>query len=315
MATACHEARGLGERLGFGSLELAHLVTAVAEVAGNAWRHAGGGCVELEPVEEAGRIGLAVRVVDSGPGIPDLETAMMDGWSSAGGLGVGLPGARRLMDEFRVTARPEGGSEVSMTRWRQRAGAQPGLPLVDWASAPAPAPTGRRALVCPFGGGVLLAIVSALGSGREAELAIEAARSTLSAYPSESPIALAERCHAALASTAGAALAVASLSRLGSGLTWLALGDVGAVLFRTGPSVRPAMETAPARYGAAGRRLPPLAATTLAIAPGDTIALAAGPQVGIERPDGLGRLEPAQAARRLLGDDSPGALVLVARRR
>ena len=107
------------------------MVTATAEVAGNAWRHAGGGRVRLDAVEEPVRVGIAVTVTDWGTGIPDLEAAMRDGWSSVGSMGFGLPGARRLMDEFRVAPRPGGGTTVTMTRWRRTAGAEAGLPLVD----------------------------------------------------------------------------------------------------------------------------------------------------------------------------------------
>ena len=110
-------ARSLGEELGFAALELAHLVTATAEVAGNAWRHGGGGRVELRPVDEPTRVGVAVRVVDNGPGIPDVTAAMRDGWSSVGSLGVGLPGARRLMDELAVASEVGRGTTVTMTKW------------------------------------------------------------------------------------------------------------------------------------------------------------------------------------------------------
>jgi serine/threonine-protein kinase RsbT len=314
VARACHAARGVGERLGFAGLELAHLITATAEIAGNAWRHGGGGRVELERVQAPARVGVKVTVVDSGPGIGDVEAAMRDGWSSAGSMGVGLPGARRLMDEFGVGVRPGGGTRVTMTRWRQEGGPQPGLPLVDWAAAPAPAPPGRRALVCSFGGGVLLAVVAGVGS--EAETAAETAGEILNRGPSRSPIALAEACHAALAATGGAAaLGLASMSGLDPRITWLALGHVRLTLLRASASARPAIATAPAVPGAAGRRLPSLSATTVTVGTGDLIVLAVGGRAPTDREEALVHGSPGEAANRLLGDAAQDALMLVARRR
>jgi Histidine kinase-like ATPase domain len=286
-------------------------VTATAEVAGNAWRHGVGGRVELAAVDDV-RVGVTVTVLDRGPGIPDLEAAMREGWSSAGSMGVGLPGARRLMDDFRVAARPGGGTEITMTRWRREAGARPRLPFVDWAAAPAPVAPGRRALVCPFDGGVLIALVA--GHGSDADREAETAAAILGRHASESPIALAERCHVALASTGGAALGLASLSGLGPRVTWLALGNVNVALLRAAPSARPSIETAPAIRGVAGRRLPTLRATTSTVAPGDALALASAARIPADGAGALARAVPGEAARRLLGDAGNGGLVLVARR-
>ena len=96
-------------------------MTATAEVAGNAWRHAGGGHVRLDRVEDAARVGITVTAMDRGPGIADVEAAMRDGWSTAASMGFGLPGARRLMDDFEVLDRTGGGTVVTMTRWRRKA--------------------------------------------------------------------------------------------------------------------------------------------------------------------------------------------------
>jgi Histidine kinase-like ATPase domain len=288
-------------------------VTATAEVAGNAWRHGIGGRVELAAVEDGPRVGVTVTVVDRGPGIPDLEAAMRDGWSSVGSMGVGLPGARRLMDDFLVAARPGGGTEITMTRWRHETGARPRLPFVDWAAAPAPVTPGRRAVVRPFGGGVLVALVA--GHGPQADREAQTAAAILDRHPSESPIALGERCHAALASTGGASLGLASLSGLGPRVTWLSLGKVNVALLRAAPAARPAIETAPAIRGVAGRRLPTLRATTLTVAPGDALALATGARIPADGAGALARAVPGDAARHLLGEAANGGLVLVARRR
>jgi histidine kinase-like protein len=290
---------------------LAHIVTATAEVAGNAWRHAGGGHVRLDRVEDAARVGITVTAMDRGPGIADVEAAMRDGWSTAGSMGFGLPGARRLMDDFEVLDRTGGGTVVSMTRWRRKAGPDAGLPLVDWAAAPESAWAGRRAVVRRFPGGVLMALVAGLGDRGDPQAAADTAASIVDGHASESPIALVERCHGALASTPGAAMGLVSLSGLDSQLTWLGVGDVKVALVRAARPARPAVLAAPALLGAAGRWLPPLRAATVPVAPGDTLVLVAGRSRPIEDRDAIAAAAPRDVAKRLLDD----AMVLVARRR
>ena len=92
----------LAQTIGFGLTAEARIATAISELASNLVFHAGGGAITLSIVEREGRQGLEVRCVDSGPGIADVELAMQDGYSTKGGLGGGLPGAKRLMDEFEI---------------------------------------------------------------------------------------------------------------------------------------------------------------------------------------------------------------------
>lgn len=314
--TACREASVLAERLGFAGAELAHVVTAISEIATNVRRHAGRGRVELERVDEPARVGIAVTVADGGPGIADLDTAMRDGWSSVGSMGLGLPGARRLMDEFAITSEPGAGTTVTMTRWRPRATAAASGPLVDWAAAPAPVLPGREALVRPFPNGVLVAVVAGVGAGRDAELAAEMAGAILTRHASRSPIALLERCHAALRATRGASIGLASFSALDPAVTWLALGDVGVRLLRPGQPGRPPwLESAPELRGAAGRRLPTLRAAMVPVTSADTLVLDAGLQAPFEPTGEQADSPPRRLAEGLLGPGQSAGLVLVARRR
>src|SRR5688500_1026177 len=98
VAAAAREARSLAVACGLSGVEAQNVATAVSEVALNAVKYARGGEVELEPAERDGRHGLRVVVRDGGAGIADLDAALRDGVSSGGSLGLGLPGARRLMD-------------------------------------------------------------------------------------------------------------------------------------------------------------------------------------------------------------------------
>lgn len=106
VVTARRAARARCERLGFGRADQTRLATAVSELARNVIQYAGQGrCLILDDTH-AGHQRVRVIVEDQGPGIADLELAMRDGYSSSGGLGAGLPGTRRLVDEFQIVSRP-----------------------------------------------------------------------------------------------------------------------------------------------------------------------------------------------------------------
>ena len=93
------------------------LVTATSELARNTVTYGHGGTVVIEHVGHHNRVGIKVTFTDAGPGIPDLEKALTDGWTSGTGMGLGLSGARRLVDEFEVTSAPGEGTTVSVTKW------------------------------------------------------------------------------------------------------------------------------------------------------------------------------------------------------
>lgn len=98
-------------------VDLTKLVTAVSELARNTVVYGGGGDMDWEVIEEAGRVGLRLVFRDEGPGIADVKLALTDGWTSGGGLGLGLTGARRLVDEFELDTTPGQGTRVTITRW------------------------------------------------------------------------------------------------------------------------------------------------------------------------------------------------------
>jgi serine/threonine-protein kinase RsbT len=110
--------RELASRLDFSRTDGTLIATAISEVARNILVHAGHGEIVLHPVFERDRHGLVVVARDFGPGIAHLELALQDGWGSRGGLGLGLPGARRLMDDFDIESAPGEGTTVTMTKWR-----------------------------------------------------------------------------------------------------------------------------------------------------------------------------------------------------
>jgi serine/threonine-protein kinase RsbT len=103
---------------GFSLVDQTKIVTAASELARNTLTHGGGGTVRLEALNDGSRRGLRVVFEDRGPGIPDVEQALRDGFTTAGGLGLGLGGAKRLSSEFEIDSRPGQGTRVAITRWR-----------------------------------------------------------------------------------------------------------------------------------------------------------------------------------------------------
>ena len=103
---------------GFSLVDQTKLVTAASELARNTLLHGGGGKALLEVVHNGSRRGLRLTFEDCGPGIPDITEAMRDGFSTAGGLGLGLSGAKRLSNEFTITSAPGQGTRVVITRWK-----------------------------------------------------------------------------------------------------------------------------------------------------------------------------------------------------
>lgn len=108
--------RNIAKELGFGSVDQARIATAISELSRNIYLYAGNGEVSFEVIEEQALLGLKIVAKDSGPGIKDVSRAMQDGYSMSGGLGAGLPGVKRLMDEFDLIT-SEKGTKVVVVKW------------------------------------------------------------------------------------------------------------------------------------------------------------------------------------------------------
>ena len=114
------QVRAAAAEAGMSLIDQTKVVTAASELARNTLVHGGGGAARIEKVTSAaGRAGVRVAFEDSGPGIGDLELALTDGWTTGSGMGLGLSGARRLVDEFSLTSEPGSGTTVVMTKWRR----------------------------------------------------------------------------------------------------------------------------------------------------------------------------------------------------
>jgi RNA polymerase sigma factor (sigma-70 family) len=119
VVTARKQGRELAAQAGFSATELTIIATAISEIARNIVMFANRGEIMVSLVGENSRHGVTVVARDAGPGIPDLERALQDGYSGYGGMGLGLPGSRRLMDEFEITSEVDKGTTVTMTKWRR----------------------------------------------------------------------------------------------------------------------------------------------------------------------------------------------------
>ena len=113
-----HRVRELAVQAKVSLVDQTKIVTAASELARNTLDYGGGGTATLQFLEEGIRVGVRIIFEDHGPGIPDLNDALRDGFTTGGGLGLGLGGAKRLVNEFEIYSRPGEGTRVSITRWR-----------------------------------------------------------------------------------------------------------------------------------------------------------------------------------------------------
>jgi serine/threonine-protein kinase RsbT len=120
IVSARQTGRRMAAELGFSASQLTMIATAISELARNVVNYAGSGEVLLELCDNGARRGILVVARDDGPGIDDVELAMQDGFSTGRSLGLGLPGARRLMDEFEIVSEPGRGTTVTARKWASR---------------------------------------------------------------------------------------------------------------------------------------------------------------------------------------------------
>ncbi len=112
------QVRAVAAQSGLSLVDQTKLVTAASELARNALVHGGGGMARVDVVTSGtGKSGVRIGFTDDGPGIADLDLALTDGWTSGGGLGLGLSGARRLVDEFELNSKPGSGTSVVIVKW------------------------------------------------------------------------------------------------------------------------------------------------------------------------------------------------------
>ncbi len=118
IVTARSSARDIAKSLGFGAVDQARIATAVSELARNIFLYASTGTITSRPVEKKGRKGIEIVCEDQGPGIEDIDQVMQDGYTTSRGMGMGLPGAKRLMDDFEIDSNLGVGTKITCRKWR-----------------------------------------------------------------------------------------------------------------------------------------------------------------------------------------------------
>lgn len=119
IVSARQKGRQMATELGFSMGDATLIATAISELARNIVAYARTGQITLRMLNGLNRRGISVMASDDGPGIPDIHQALRDGFSTSGSLGLGLPGVRRLMDEFEITSQPGRGTTVAVKKWKQ----------------------------------------------------------------------------------------------------------------------------------------------------------------------------------------------------
>lgn len=117
IVTARQEGRAVASEIGFNGSNLTVIATAISELARNILKFAKAGEIIIQPIVRNSRRGIAIVARDQGPGIPNVDMAMRDGYSTSQGLGLGLPGTRRMMDEFEIKSAVEEGTIVTIRKW------------------------------------------------------------------------------------------------------------------------------------------------------------------------------------------------------
>lgn len=118
IVSARQAGRALASSLGFTESDAVLIATAISEIARNMVEYAQGGEVQIAGLHQDGKVGIEIVARDKGPGISDVPLALQDGYTTGRGLGLGLPGARRIMDEFSIDSDPARGTTVTMHKWR-----------------------------------------------------------------------------------------------------------------------------------------------------------------------------------------------------
>ena len=218
-------AADVAARLGFERAAGQRLATAVSELANNLVFHASaGGTVRILPLARPGQCGIEVVVEDGGPGIPDVAAAMTDGFSTNGGLGGGLPGSRRLMDDFVIESQPGRGDQSGDSAMAVMTG-------IARAAANAADLCGDLAASWSTDGRHVFTIADGLGHGSEAFTAAGQAIDYVSHNLGENLVALFAGMNQALWQTRGAAVGVAAFDPVVGCLTYAAVGNTRAAVF------------------------------------------------------------------------------------
>lgn len=240
---ACRTAREMVMALGFSAVQGEEIVLVVSELATNLLQHATSGTIVLMPVEEGDRHGIQVESIDQGPGIPDIELAITDGFSTAGNLGNGLGSINRLMDEFEITSqvRENSGTHIRCKRWRRDYRVAETTPLdVGVASRPYPGMNlnGDAYTIKRWEHFALVAVIDGLGHGQYAHRAARTAQDYINRHYDQPLPDLFRGVGRACRATRGVVMAIARFDNHRNTFTFASIGNIEARVIGSPAPVR-----------------------------------------------------------------------------
>src|ERR671935_134225 len=239
LVTARKMVRDVAVTMDFGVTDVTRIVTAASELTRNVFRYAGSGVMYWRKVNTGEHVGIELTFVDSGPGIPDVEQAMEMGYTTSGGVGLGLPGVNRLMDQFDITSQRGAGARTAIvcTRWRRLdAPALTPCPL-EFGMATRPYPTmpvnGDTFVIKRWSASALVSVIDGLGHGQYAHRAAQAARQYVETHVEQPLEAIFRGVGRACRATRGVVMALARFDFGGHGIrfSFASVGNIEARVF------------------------------------------------------------------------------------
>lgn len=232
IAVAGQAVRMTAQEAGFDETEIEEIKLAVTELASNLVKHASGGILTLTPIIEGKRTGVQVESLDNGPGMIDVDRAMSDGFSTAGGGGTGLGTINRLMDEFHITSpyTKKGGTHILCKRWHRPSGLPPVECPLDIGAATRPHPgmgdNGDAFIIKKWEKSAIVAVIDGLGHGQFAYRAAQKARQYIETHFDQPLIEIFRGAALNCTATRGVVMAVARFDWEERKMTFASIGDI-----------------------------------------------------------------------------------------
>ncbi len=234
-AQVVYATKKLAAQLGFDESVQFLIATAVSELGTNIIRYASRGIITLRKILEDNRIGIEVRAEDYGPGIVNIDEAMQEHFSSGSGLGLGLPGVRRIMDEFAIESKPGMGTRIVVRKWRNDRLAEVDYYLVKRSLTGWEDECGDTGMVRETGDRCFLALIDALGHGKEAYKTALLAEHYVSENYGRDLVDVMQGLHLHLKGTRGVVAAFCLLNRCTGNLRYVGVGNITTKIYGAQP--------------------------------------------------------------------------------
>ena len=234
-AHVVYATRKLAAQMGFDESEQFLIATAVSELATNIIRYANRGKITLRMIQQNNRTGIEVTAEDYGPGIINIDEAMQEHFSSGNGLGLGLPSVRRIMDEFAIESKPGQGTRIVVRKWRGDRMAEVDYHLVKRGLTGWEDECGDTGMIREIGDRSFLALIDALGHGKEAHKTALLAEHYVSGNCGRDLVDVMQGLHMHLKGTRGVVAAFCLLNRSTGNLRYVGVGNITSKIYGVQP--------------------------------------------------------------------------------